>query len=107
MSGTNQAESRTSSHLHPRVKECRYRVTFDSSDENAFHLHHKYDGTLRIFKQFPKSLDYLDTLRDQKDTKGVSLVNTVADNATMHSEGDYSKAELARRIQKQDHRSAK
>jgi hypothetical protein len=79
-----------------RVKEHGYRVTFDSSDGNAFHLH-KSDGGVRIFTQSIKGLYYLDT---QEDTKGVSLVNTVADNAVKYSERDYSKAKLARSVQK-------
>ncbi|KAI2491389.1 Reverse transcriptase (RNA-dependent DNA polymerase) [Fragilaria crotonensis] len=79
-----------------RVKERGYRVTFDSSDGNAFHLH-KSDGGVRIFTQSDKGLYYLDT---QEDTTGVSLVNTVADKATKYSERDYSKAKLARSIQK-------
>ena len=36
---------------------------------------------------------YVDT--HIKDTNEVDLINTVADNATKYSEGDYSKAVLA------------
>jgi hypothetical protein len=79
-----------------RVKERGYRVTFDSSDGNAFHLH-KPDGMVRVFNQSPKGLYYLDTKADQVH---VTMVNTVEDNGTKYSQRDYSKAELARKIQK-------
>ena len=79
-----------------RVKERGYRVTFDSSDGNAFHLH-KPDGTVRVFNESPKGLYYLDTKKDQIQ---ITMVNTVEDNSTKYSQRDYSKAELARKIQK-------
>ena len=105
-----------------RVQELGYRVTYDTSDGHAFHLH-KNDGTVRVFKQSKKGLYYLDTSENTKDvtlvnehaemtneasdvdthikdTNGVGLVNTVADNATKYSERDYSQAVLARKIQK-------
>ncbi len=79
-----------------RVKERGYRVTFDSSDGNAFHLH-KPDGTIRVFNESTKGLYYLDTKADQIQ---VTMVNTVEDYGTKYSQRDYSKAELARKIQK-------
>ena len=36
-----------------KATECGYRVTFDSSEGNAFHLH-KADSTMRVFKLSPK-----------------------------------------------------
>ena len=80
-----------------RVKERGYRVTFDSSDGNAFHLY-KSDGTVRVFNESPKGLYYLDTKKAQQAE--VTMVNTVEDNGTKYSQRDYSKAELARKIQK-------
>ena len=79
-----------------RVKEHGYRVTFDSSDGNAFHLH-KDDGNVRVFTQSRKGLYYL---RTERDIGGVSLVNTVANNATNYSKRDYAKAKLAPQIQR-------
>ena len=78
-----------------KARERGHRVTFDSAEGNAFHLH-KTDGTVRIFKQSSKGLYYLDT---KEATKEVNLINTVADNGTKYSRRDYSKAELARKIQ--------
>ena len=43
-----------------RVKEHGYRVTFDSSQGNEFHVH-KPDGTCRVFKESMKGLYYMDT----------------------------------------------
>jgi hypothetical protein len=81
-----------------RVKEHGYRVTFDSSEGNAFHLH-KNDGTVRVFKQSPKGLYYMDT-KDTKDNHDeIIMVNTVEDNSTKYSQRDYSKAKMARKIQ--------
>ena len=84
-----------------KAKERGYRVTFDSSEGNAFHLH-KADGTVRVFRQSSKGLYYLDTKTDyeeSRDSNEVNLINTVADNGTKYSQRDYSKAELARKIQ--------
>jgi hypothetical protein len=78
-----------------RVKERGYRVTFDSSEGNAFHIH-KDDGTVRVFNQSPKGLYYMDTKSAQE---AVILVNTVEDNGTKYSQRDYSKAEQARKLQ--------
>ena len=44
-----------------RATECGYHVTFDSSEGNTFHLHDKADGTMRVFKQSPKDIYYIDT----------------------------------------------
>jgi hypothetical protein len=79
-----------------RVKEHGFRVTFDSSEGNAFHLH-KPDGTVRVFNQSPKGLYYLDTKMNQDE---VILVDTVKDNSAKYSQRDYSRAKLARKIQK-------
>ena len=90
-----------------KAKERGFRVTFDSADDNAFHLH-KPDGTMRIFKQSSKGLYFLDTRAGQEEPdnieaenydEGMSLINTVANNGTKYSQHDYSKAETAREIQ--------
>jgi hypothetical protein len=82
-----------------KAKERGYRVTFDSADGNAFHLHHKDDGTARVFQQSHKGLSYyLDTKTGHGHDK-MSLINMVADNGTKYSQRDYSKVELARKIQ--------
>ena len=79
-----------------KATERGYQVTFDSSEGNAFHLH-KADGTTRVFKQSPKGLYYIDT----KEDTGVNLnINTVEDNRIKYSQRDYSKAQLARKVQK-------
>ena len=78
------------------MKELGYHLTFDSSKDNAFHLH-KEDGIVRIVKQSKKGLYYTDTKKDHSE---VSMLNTVIDNRTKFSQRDYSNAELARKIQK-------
>ena len=86
-----------------KAKERGYRVTFDTEEGNAFHLT-KHDGTVRVFKQSPKGLYYIDTKEEQdhEDTGhyDVNLVNTVEDNRIKYSKRDYSRAVLARKVQK-------
>ena len=82
-----------------KATERGYHVTFDSSEGNAFHLH-KSDGTVRVFKQSPKGLYYIDTKEDTCGHYDVNLVNTVEDNRNKYSQRDYSKAQLARKVQK-------
>ena len=53
-----------------KAKERGYHVTFDSAEGNAFHLH-KSDGTVRVFKQSPKGLYYIDTNDDRKTSHGI------------------------------------
>ena len=79
-----------------RVKE-RYRVTFDSATDNCFHVH-KDNGKILKFKEANRRLYFFDTAnRDERETV---LITTVADNKSNFSAYDYSKAELARTIQK-------
>jgi Reverse transcriptase (RNA-dependent DNA polymerase) len=87
-----------------KAQERGYRVTFDTEKGNAFHLT-KHDGNVRVFKQSPKGLYYLDTneAHDEVEDTGhydVNLVNTVEDNRIKYSDRDYSKAVLARKVQK-------
>jgi hypothetical protein len=76
-----------------KVKE-RYRMTYDSTNGNAFVVH-KGNGTSHTFQQSPRGLFYMDTA-----TTGTLLVNTVAENKTSYTNRDYLKAVLAREIQK-------
>ncbi len=84
-----------------KAKERGYRVTFDTEEGSAFHLT-KHDGTVRVFLQSPKGLYYIDTKEDHGEIEqtDVNLVNTVEDNRVKYSKRDYSKAVLARMVQK-------
>ena len=109
-----------------RVKEQGYRVTYDSIAGNRFVIH-KSDGTTRIFNESTRGLYYLDVKdhiekieEDDHDNEsdgqdiedddaeekagneeeGVTLVITVADNRTKYTNRAYSRAALARKIQK-------
>ena len=88
-----------------RIKdEQGYRVTYDSNNGNRFVIH-KSDGSTR-------GLYYLDVTElanngtdedivEDHDTDGeVAMVNTVADNRTKYTNRAYSRASLARKIQK-------
>ena len=82
-----------------RVKT-KYRVTFDSDENNEFVVH-KPDGSTRNFKESSRGLYYHDTstaVTGVVDT-GVVLVTTVADNASNYTHADYTRALLARRTQ--------
>jgi hypothetical protein len=74
----------------------KHHVTYDSVDGNEFRVH-KDDGTRRIFKQSGRGLFYMDT---QSGETGTTLVNTVAENKSRYTNRDYSRAELARRLQR-------
>ena len=62
--------------------------------DNAFVVH-KPDGSTKVFKESDRGLYYHDTAGS-----GTVLVNTVANNKTRYTERDYSRAVLARQIQK-------
>ena len=84
-----------------KVKE-KYRVTFDSNQNNQF-IVHRNDGTQRVFQQSPRGLYFLDTSLTPQPTaniRGTVLVTTVADKANSFSNADYAQAVLARKIQK-------
>ena len=84
-----------------KVRE-KYRVTFDSDQNNQF-IVHRPDGTQRVFQQSSRGLYFLDTSstpRSVTGTDGTVLVTTVADNANNFSNADYAQAVLARKIQK-------
>ena len=71
-----------------------FHVTYDSSQQNEFVVH-KPDGTTKQFVQSDRGLFCLDT-----STEGTTLVTTVDDNKSKYTNTDYSRAQLARRIQR-------
>ena len=84
-----------------KVKE-KYRVTFDSDQNNQF-IVHRNDGTQRVFQQSPRGLYFLDTSlapHPTAGTNGTVLITTVADKANSFSNADYAQAILAWKIQK-------
>jgi hypothetical protein len=76
-----------------KVKE-KYLVTYNSRDGNAFVVHMD-NGSAQTFQQSPRGLFYMDTAQT-----GTLLVNTVAENKNKYTNCNYSKAVLARNIQK-------
>jgi hypothetical protein len=89
-----------------RMKEHGHRVTYDSHGGNRF-IVHKNDGTARVFKESDRGLYYMDTTEKEDDSPGMTessgstvMVNTVADNRTSYTNRAYSRATLARSIQK-------
>lgn len=77
-----------------RVKGKGYAVTYDSAEGNCFKVV-KPDGTVRVFKQSPCGLYYLDA----RIEKGTTLVNTVQHNRSKYTNRDYSRALFARKLQ--------
>ena len=85
----------------------KFRVTYDSASDNAFTLH-KDDGSTRLFNESPTGLYYLDaskskhatTLVNVSGTDDHALVTTVDDMKKQYSSRDYSRAVLARNVQK-------
>jgi hypothetical protein len=73
----------------------RYKVTSDSEEGNVFVVH-KPDGRTRTFQQSPMGLYYMRT----HDGHGTTLISTVDENKSKYSAADYSRAVLARSIQK-------
>jgi hypothetical protein len=79
-----------------RVKNRGHRVIYDSHDGNEFRVSRK-NGTTRVFKESSRGLYFMDTNTDET---GTVLVNTVEGNKSNFSNADYSRAVLARQIQK-------
>ena len=95
-----------------------FRITFDSVGGNAFTLW-KDDGNTKIFKESSTGLYYLDTDNEQEqheftlintttdtnmtnnnETKsGITLINTVDNNKLKYTNNEYSRAQLARKLQ--------
>jgi hypothetical protein len=71
-----------------------FRITYDSDNGNQF-IVTKPDGAVRVFKQSERGLYFMDA-----SASSVALINTVADNKSSYTNRDYSRAVLARRIQK-------
>jgi hypothetical protein len=79
-----------------RVKDRGYHVTYDSNGGNKF-IVNKPDGTTRVFQESERGLYYVDA---NDPNPSVILVNTVADNKVNYTNRAYSRAVLARNIQK-------
>ena len=82
-----------------QVKE-KFRVTYDSAADNAFHVH-KPDKIL-IFKEATRRLYYYDTADRNKES--TVLIQTVDENKSKFTTYDYSRAKLARKIQRRNGR---
>ena len=82
-----------------RVKT-KYRITFDSDENNEF-IVHKPDGSTRNFKESNRGLYYHDTstVVTGVSEAGTVLITTVAGNASNYTPADYSRALLARKTQ--------
>jgi hypothetical protein len=76
------------------LADSRFHVTFDSRDNNAFHVV-RNDGTIRVFKQSPRGLYFMDT----SSQVGTVLITTVDGNRKNFSWRGYSQTKLARAIQ--------
>jgi hypothetical protein len=80
-----------------RVKEHGYRVTYDSHEGNRF-IVHKPDGGSRTFEESERGLYYFRYCGDNEN--GIVMLDTVANNRTSYTNRAYSRAVLARNIQK-------
>ena len=82
--------------LLSRVKD-KYRVTFDSATDNCFRVH-KDNGKILKFQEATKRLYYFDTV--DRDVEETMLITTVDDNKSQVSAHDYSRAKIARALQR-------
>ncbi len=73
-----------------------HRITYDSHEGNEFTVH-KPDGTARIFKESTNGLFYFDTA--SSSSEHIALVSTVEKNKSRFTSRDYTRAQLARKIQ--------
>jgi hypothetical protein len=96
-----------------RVKERRYRMTYNSAGGNHFTVH-KNDSTNHLIKESDRGLHYCDTNKDQGCTgyhddnmwcDGMVMVNTVANKKSNYMNRAYSRAVAARNIQKMMNRA--
>mmetsp|Transcript_2297 Transcript_2297/g.3324 ORF Transcript_2297/g.3324 Transcript_2297/m.3324 type:complete len:181 (-) Transcript_2297:1781-2323(-) len=74
----------------------KYRITYDSATDNAFHMHKL--NKIISFEQATGHLCYFDTAK--RTEEGNLFVTTVADNKNEFSSYDYSQAKLASTIQR-------
>ena len=79
-----------------RVKEKGYRVTYDSTNGNEL-IVHKSDGSSRIFKESERGLYFMET---SASAQAIALINTVGENRSSYTNHEYSRAILARKIQR-------
>ena len=79
-----------------QVRGRSYHVMYDSRNGHGFKVH-KPDSTVCLFKQSTCGLFYMESTGD---TDGVTLINTVANNCSSYTNRDYSRAVLARKLQK-------
>jgi len=80
--------------LLSQVKE-RHRVTYDSTNENAF-LVHQNDGTTHRFVESKNGLYFSDVLASKDATL---LVSTIASNRSSYTNDECSQATLAQQLQ--------
>ena len=80
--------------LLSQIKE-RHRVTYDSTNGNAF-LVHQNDGTTCRFAESKNCLYFSDVLASKDATL---LVSTVASNRSSYTNDEYSRATLAQQVQ--------
>jgi hypothetical protein len=73
----------------------RYRVSYDSGQENTFKVHLD-NGEIMQFKESPSGLHYFDT--DRAETE-MAFINMVEDKKAKYSNEDYQRAMLARKTQ--------
>jgi hypothetical protein len=73
-----------------------YKVTYSSSDGNAFTVDDPNGNYYGTFKQSPQGLYYMEHPTRHK----MSLITTVAEKRANYTERDYQKATLARELQK-------
>merc|ERR1712086_273571 len=85
-----------------RVKD-KYRVTFDSATDNCFRVH-KNNGKILKLQEATKRLYYFDTV--EREVEEVMLITTVNDNKSKISAYDFSKAKIARALQRRIGRPA-
>ena len=81
--------------LH-NVGRC-FRVTYDSSIDDAFHLHRK-DGTTVLFTPSEKGLYRLNT-DNEESVFTASLLVTTKDKKSSYDTRGYRQAEMARKVQ--------
>ena len=79
-----------------RVKD-RFRVTFDSATDNCFRVH-KDNGKILKFREATRRLYYFDT--EDRDVEETMLITTVDNNKSRLSAHDFSRALLARALQR-------
>jgi acetolactate synthase regulatory subunit len=85
------------------MRERGYRVVYNSGAANQFIVHMSDGLPPRVFQQSLRGLFYIDMLnRDgpQDGTQAVALVNTVASNKSRYTNRPYSRAVLARHLQR-------